>query len=238
MLTELFPNTLEGQKRRILWPIRTALGLEPEPDSHYFRGTGYSWVAGVIGAMSTIALLWAFAVLLRSVRAGRHLEADDELAFARAAARPRRGRLARVLRHAPGQDGRVLTRRPGRRHLPRRGRHQPRQRRPDRRPAVVAGGDRGVDGRGRRVRLGPRRARRQRAWRHRLPPRRAARHRPRRRGGDRCQRVPAQRRRHGAGASGGVTRAARRLPPRRAPPWRDPRRRDGHPGRARRALAR
>jgi lysyl-tRNA synthetase, class II len=83
VLTELFPNTLHGQRRRSLWPIRTALGLEPEPDSRYFRGAGYSWVAGIIGALSTIALLWAFAVLLRSVRAGRNLEADDELALRR-----------------------------------------------------------------------------------------------------------------------------------------------------------
>ncbi len=77
------PEQLGGQRRKILWPIRTAIGLEPETDSTFYRGTGTAWVAGVIGALSTIALLWAFAVLLRSARAGRHLEPDDELALRR-----------------------------------------------------------------------------------------------------------------------------------------------------------
>ena len=68
LLTEAFPNSLSGQRRKILWPIRTAIGLEPDTDSTAYRGTGTPWVAGVIGALSTIALLWAFAVLLRSAR--------------------------------------------------------------------------------------------------------------------------------------------------------------------------
>jgi lysyl-tRNA synthetase class 2 len=83
LLTEAFPNTLSGQRRKILWPIRTAIGLEPDTDSTFYRGTGTPWIAGLIGALSTVALLWAFAVLLRSARAGRHLEPDDELALRR-----------------------------------------------------------------------------------------------------------------------------------------------------------
>jgi lysyl-tRNA synthetase, class II len=83
LLTEAFPNTLHGQLRKVLWPIRTAIGLEPDTDSSFYKGTGAAWVAGVIGAASTVALLWALAVLLRSARAGRHLEADDELTLRR-----------------------------------------------------------------------------------------------------------------------------------------------------------
>ncbi len=83
LLTEAFPNSLAGQRRKVLWPIRTAIGLEPDTDSSFYRGTGTPWVAGVIGALSTVALLWAFAVLLRAARAGRHLESDDELALRR-----------------------------------------------------------------------------------------------------------------------------------------------------------
>ena len=207
LLTEAFPNSLAGQRRKVLWPIRTAIGLEPDTDSSFYRGTGTPWVAGVIGALSTVALLWAFAVLLRAARAGRHLESDDELA------------LRRLLRDHGEADslGYFATRRDkmvlfapdgrGRRHVPRRGRHQPGQRRPDRRSPLVAGGHRRLDVRGARVRLGARGDRGQRARRAGVPAGRDADRQPRRRGRARRQRVPPQRGRHGAGAPGGVARA-------------------------------
>ncbi len=81
VLTELFPNTLSGQRHRVLWPVRTAFGLSPPPNSPSYQGTGHPWVGAVIGALSTIALVWALAVLLRSARAARQLGADDELAL-------------------------------------------------------------------------------------------------------------------------------------------------------------
>ena len=79
LLTEVFPNTLHGQRRVVMWALRTALGLMPDRDSPFYGGTGPRWVAAVIGALSTAALVRGGQVLFRSARATRHLEPDDEL---------------------------------------------------------------------------------------------------------------------------------------------------------------
>ena len=154
------------------------------------------------------------------------------------AARPRRGRLARLLRHPPGQDGRVRARWTGRRHLPRRGRHQPGQRRSDRRSPVVAGGHRRLDVRGAASTAGH------------SPPSGPASAAPAPTGGVGMRIVSLgdeavidvnEFRLNGvdmAPVRQAVSRRpARRLPPRRAAARRDPARRDGDALRARRALA-
>lgn len=82
-LTELFPGSLQGQRRQVIWPLRTALGLMPDPDSPFYAGTGERWVAAVIGGLSTVALLRAGYVLLRSSRMGRRLSPADELQLRR-----------------------------------------------------------------------------------------------------------------------------------------------------------
>ncbi len=77
--TEADPGTLRGQHRIVVWPLRTALGFMPARDSPYYDGTGARWVGTVIGFLSAGALLWASAVVLRSARANRHLNPDDEV---------------------------------------------------------------------------------------------------------------------------------------------------------------
>ena len=44
-LTELFPGSLQGQRRQVIWPLRTALGLMPDPTRAVLRRTGERWVA-------------------------------------------------------------------------------------------------------------------------------------------------------------------------------------------------
>jgi len=79
VLTQIVPGTLHGVRREVMWPVRTAVGLMPEPDSPFYAGSPPDWVAAVIGALSTIALLRAGQVLLRSWSLNRRLDPDDEL---------------------------------------------------------------------------------------------------------------------------------------------------------------
>lgn len=82
-LTELFPGSLRGQRREVVWAVRTAVGLMPDPASPFYGGTGERWLAAVIGGLSTVALLTAGYVLLRSARVTRRVGADDELRIRR-----------------------------------------------------------------------------------------------------------------------------------------------------------
>ncbi len=79
----------------------------------------------------------------------------------------RQERLAGLLRHPPRQVRGVRPQRARRHHLPRRGRRLPGQRRPDRRPARLAAGHRGVAATVPGLRLGARRDGRQFDWRRR-----------------------------------------------------------------------
>ncbi|MFI6483587.1 bifunctional lysylphosphatidylglycerol synthetase/lysine--tRNA ligase LysX [Nonomuraea sp. NPDC050663] len=76
-LVSAFPGTLR-QGERALWVLEKVLGgavqLDPSRQGH-----GQPWVSFLIGAMSAIALLVAFAVLFRSQRATAELLPGDEL---------------------------------------------------------------------------------------------------------------------------------------------------------------
>ena len=117
-----------------------------------------AWVAGVIGALSTIALLWAFAVLLRAARAGRHLEPDDELALRRLLRD--HGEADSLGYFATRRDKMVLFAPDGRAAVTYRveAGTSLASADPIGDPPLVAGGHRRLDVRGARVRLGARRA--------------------------------------------------------------------------------
>ena len=215
LLTEAFPNSLSGQRRKVLWPIRTAIGLEPETDSivlpRHRHAVGGRRHRRAVDDRPAVGVRRAAAL----DRAGRHLEADDELALRRLLRDHGEVGLARLLRHPPGQDGRSSRPTVG----------------PPSTYRVEAGtslasadpiGDprswpaaidawmdeaRGYGWALAAIGASERGARG-------VPARRDARRQPRRRGRHRRQRVPPQRRRHGAGAPGGVARAAGRLPAR------------------------
>jgi lysyl-tRNA synthetase, class II len=77
MLTEFFPNSLEGPGERIGWSIRAAVG---DPAAIPVNGhVGHHWVAAVAGVLSAASVLAAAWTFLRSARAKQYLGADEEL---------------------------------------------------------------------------------------------------------------------------------------------------------------
>ena len=79
-LTELFPASLDGGWRRVVWGLRVAVGLEPSSTEANWRGQeGHHWVAIVAGVVSAAALVAAAYVFLRSTRSKHYLTAQDEL---------------------------------------------------------------------------------------------------------------------------------------------------------------
>jgi len=80
-LTLLFPDTLTGLARRVVWGARSALGVEPNSAEIGWRGQhGHHWVAVLAGLISAVSLIVAAVVFLRSARAKAYLTASDELA--------------------------------------------------------------------------------------------------------------------------------------------------------------
>ncbi len=78
-LTELFPASLSGGWRRIVWGVRVAVGLEPSSTEANWRGeSGHHWIAVVAGLISAAALVAAAYVFLRSTRSKHYLTAQDE----------------------------------------------------------------------------------------------------------------------------------------------------------------
>ena len=75
-LTEIFPDTLRGQRDRILWAVNAALGRSgPLQNGDH----GHSWVALIAGTISAASLIVGFWIFLRSVRKVRYLSQDEEL---------------------------------------------------------------------------------------------------------------------------------------------------------------
>ncbi|WP_132284264.1 bifunctional lysylphosphatidylglycerol synthetase/lysine--tRNA ligase LysX [Kribbella sp. VKM Ac-2568] len=76
-LTQIFPNTLSGQKEKIGWAVMAALGQSRTRIGAGHEGHG--WVGLAVGAISAASLVIAFAIFLRSVRRVRYLSQPEEL---------------------------------------------------------------------------------------------------------------------------------------------------------------
>ncbi|MFC5261290.1 bifunctional lysylphosphatidylglycerol synthetase/lysine--tRNA ligase LysX [Kribbella qitaiheensis] len=80
-LTQIFPNTLSGQKEKIGWAVMAALGQSRTRIGAGHEGHG--WVGLTVGAISAASLVIAFAIFLRSVRRVRYLSQPEELRLRR-----------------------------------------------------------------------------------------------------------------------------------------------------------
>jgi lysyl-tRNA synthetase class 2 len=76
-LTQVFPNTLVGQREKIGWAIVATLGQSREKMSTGHEGHG--WVGLTVGGISAASLVIAFAIFLRSVHRVRYLSQTEEL---------------------------------------------------------------------------------------------------------------------------------------------------------------
>ncbi|HEY0690315.1 MAG TPA: bifunctional lysylphosphatidylglycerol synthetase/lysine--tRNA ligase LysX, partial [Kribbella sp.] len=76
-LTQVFPDTLLGQREKISWAIFAALGQSRARLESGHEGHG--WVGLTVGAISAASLVIAFAIFLRSVRRVRYLSQIEEL---------------------------------------------------------------------------------------------------------------------------------------------------------------
>ncbi|HEU4948458.1 MAG TPA: bifunctional lysylphosphatidylglycerol synthetase/lysine--tRNA ligase LysX [Kribbella sp.] len=76
-LTQLFPNTLVGEREKIGWAVAATLGQSREKMATGHEG--HSWVGLTVGAISAASLVIAFAIFLRSVRRVRYLSQLEEL---------------------------------------------------------------------------------------------------------------------------------------------------------------
>ena len=83
-ITLAAPDTLRGTGEIGRFAIRSAFGLTSDPTTPGLEGhTGHSWVYGLAGIMSTVALLLASLVFVRSGRGSQFQSADEELAIRR-----------------------------------------------------------------------------------------------------------------------------------------------------------
>ncbi|ADB35529.1 lysyl-tRNA synthetase [Kribbella flavida DSM 17836] len=76
-LTQVVPNTLQGQKEKIGWAVFSAFG-----QSRARMGSGHeghAWVGLTVGFLSAASLVIAFWIFLRSVRRVRYLSQAEEL---------------------------------------------------------------------------------------------------------------------------------------------------------------
>ncbi|MFI5730057.1 bifunctional lysylphosphatidylglycerol synthetase/lysine--tRNA ligase LysX [Kribbella sp. NPDC051587] len=79
-LTQVFPNSLSGQRQKIGWAIVAAFGQQHSKlDGH----KGHAWVGLVVSAISAASLVIAFAIFLRSARRVRYLTQPEELGVRR-----------------------------------------------------------------------------------------------------------------------------------------------------------
>ncbi|MGN6414107.1 bifunctional lysylphosphatidylglycerol synthetase/lysine--tRNA ligase LysX [Flexivirga sp.] len=77
-------NTLRGTHEIARFALRSTFGFTSEPGTPGLHGhSGHPWVYGLAGIMSTIALLLASLVFLRSGRGRQFQTADEELAIRR-----------------------------------------------------------------------------------------------------------------------------------------------------------
>lgn len=77
-LTEAFPRTLAPGRERIGWAIRAVVGVGVNAGGRMGH-RGHGWVAAVVGLISTLAVISATVVFLRSARAKHFLSEQDEL---------------------------------------------------------------------------------------------------------------------------------------------------------------
>lgn len=77
VLTNLFPNTLQGQREKTFWAVRSAFGSNPSLVVSGHRGA--EWVSYAAGAISAVAAIVALMIFLRSVRKDILLSQTDEL---------------------------------------------------------------------------------------------------------------------------------------------------------------
>jgi hypothetical protein len=224
MLTEFFPNSLEGAGERIGWSIRAAVG---DPTAIPVNGhVGHHWVAAVAGVLSAASVLGAAGTFLRSARAKQYLGADEELHVRRLLLEAGEGDSLGY--YATRRDKSVIFSPDGRAAVTYRvlASGEPGQRRPDRAPGRVAGGDRRVGDRGAFTRLAPGGAIGERVRRSCLRRGRPEGVESGRRGDHRRRQLHLGRPRDAAGAAGRHPHPARRVHRRRAPPRRDRPRRD------------
>jgi lysyl-tRNA synthetase class 2 len=79
-LTMAFGGRLHTVDRKIVWALRAAFGVEPgSADPGWQAQHGAHWVATLVGVLSSLSLLAATLVFLKSVSAASHLDAQDEL---------------------------------------------------------------------------------------------------------------------------------------------------------------
>jgi len=79
-LTMVFPGRLHTVDRKIVWALRAAFGVEPgSADPSWQSQHGAHSVATLVGVLSSLSLLAATLVFLKSVSTASHLDAQDEL---------------------------------------------------------------------------------------------------------------------------------------------------------------
>jgi lysyl-tRNA synthetase class 2 len=79
-LTMLFPGHLHTVGRKVMWAIRSAIGLEPDrEEAGWHLQYGHHWITAVTGTLSALALIAAILVFLRSASSASRLSAQDEL---------------------------------------------------------------------------------------------------------------------------------------------------------------
>ena len=77
-------NTLHGTREVVRFALRSTFGLTSDESTPGLHGhMGHNWVYGLAGVMSTIALLLASLVFVRSGRGRQFQTADEELAIRR-----------------------------------------------------------------------------------------------------------------------------------------------------------
>jgi lysyl-tRNA synthetase class 2 len=75
-LTQIFPNTLSGQRQKIGWAVIAALG---QSRSKMGGHEGHGWIGLLVGGISAASLVIAFWIFLRSVQRVRYLTQPEEL---------------------------------------------------------------------------------------------------------------------------------------------------------------
>ncbi|RNI22085.1 bifunctional lysylphosphatidylglycerol synthetase/lysine--tRNA ligase LysX [Flexivirga caeni] len=82
--TSAMPGNLRGTHEIVRFSVRSVFGLASDPSTPGLNGHGgHPWIYGLAGIMSTIALLLASLIFLRSGRGGQFQTADEELAVRR-----------------------------------------------------------------------------------------------------------------------------------------------------------
>ncbi|TWE11843.1 bifunctional lysylphosphatidylglycerol synthetase/lysine--tRNA ligase LysX [Rudaeicoccus suwonensis] len=84
VITATARHTLHGSREVVRFALRSTFGISSDPSTPGMSGhTGYPWIYGLAGVMSTVALVLAILVFLRSGRGRQFQSADEELAVRR-----------------------------------------------------------------------------------------------------------------------------------------------------------